>query len=156
MRFNVTLILTLVVILLAMLWLFKGSRSLGQSGGGLELNFSDLTDDISKGNPISWSARQNLPGPHSGTEFAETPAFTFWGSGIPLTHETRVGKPDPVIRPQDRIHTLSSANLRCSPECCPSPYSCDHGCVCYRRHRQGGPLVGPTLRKNFTGNNEWP
>lgn len=131
------------------LW-FLQPTSKQNGGGDLSLNFSPMTDDISQGNPVSWSGRENLPGHHSGNEFADQPALTFWGSGIPLTHETRLGIPDPVVRPRDRIHTLSSANVKCSPECCPSPYSCDHGCLCYRRNRQGGQVTGPTLRKSFT------
>lgn len=154
MQMYIILIFAIGLIYIMSPWLMQ-NFSQRQHGGNLGAYFSEITDDISKGNAVSWSNRKNSPGPHAGNEFADQPAFTFWGSGIPLIHETRLGIPDPVIRKKHRIETLSSANLRCSPECCPSPYSCDHGCLCFRRNRQGGPIVGPTLRKNFA-DKSWP
>lgn len=132
-----------LLLIIAILYFLKTPPAQIQSGAGLELNFSEITDDISDGNPISLSNKDNLPGvaslerPHYDKQ-----NFTFWGHGIPLAGETKLGK-----FYGQRIPTLSAMNLTCSPKCCPSPYSCDHGCLCYQRDRKGGHLVGPNLRK---------
>lgn len=49
---------------------------------------------------------------------------TYFGSGIPI-------KTDEVCtRETDGESMFYFKNFRCSPDCCPSPYSCDGGCVC--------------------------
>ena len=48
---------------------------------------------------------------------------TYQGHSLPLTPVDNTTLWGPPITP----HYL---NVRCSPECCPSPYSCDHGCLC--------------------------
>ena len=48
-----------------------------------------------------------------------------WGHGVPLT---------PIVNRElygQQIPTLSSMNLEFGPQCCPSQYSTDRGCVCY-------------------------
>ena len=51
-----------------------------------------------------------------------------WGHGIPIAGDdtVRYGK-----RYGQNIPTLSSMNMKFGPECCPSQYSTDRGCVCY-------------------------
>lgn len=146
---NVIIIFVIVGLAYVVLPLMSGTKAQAptqaQKGGYLELNFSEITDDISTGNNLSWSNKKNVSGPHhsSRPEYTEQ-KFTFWGHGVPLAHETKLGK-----HYSQKIPTLSGMNLRCSPECCPSPYNCDGGCVCYHRDRKGGKIGGPTLRKDF-------
>lgn len=48
---------------------------------------------------------------------------TYQGHSLPLTPVGNTTLWGPPITP----HHL---NVKCAPECCPSPYSCDHGCLC--------------------------
>jgi hypothetical protein len=50
---------------------------------------------------------------------------TYYGHGIPLAPNMLA--PGPLWGQSITPHHL---NAKCSPECCPSPYSCDHGCLC--------------------------
>lgn len=152
---NVIIIFVIVGLTYVVLPIMQGHKAVSvspQKGGHhkLELNFSEITDDISTGNNASWSNKKNISGPHhaSRPEYTEQ-KFTFWGHGVPLAHETKLGK-----QYGQKIPTLSGMNLKCSPDCCPSPYSCDGGCVCYHRDRKGGKLGGPTLRKDFTNSTQ--
>jgi hypothetical protein len=52
-----------------------------------------------------------------------TPLITYYGHGIPL-YPVQPGKFDQA--PMSPHHL----NPKCSPDCCPSPYSCDKGCLC--------------------------
>ena len=51
-----------------------------------------------------------------------------WGHGIPISGDNTVRYGE---RYGQDIPTLSSMNKRFGPECCPSQYSTDRGCVCY-------------------------
>ena len=112
-----------------------------------ELSFARLDEDISQGNPVSWSNRPNAPVvfyPNGATNFrygqnslcntlqraqqAELagpapPEIVIQGHGVPLANQLYPSRnEEPSIVP--------FANLRASPDCCPSTYSTDSGCVC--------------------------
>jgi len=94
-----------------------------QSGGR---PFSEIGQDIGEGVPGSYS---NRPNPADPTKPILYPGLgllpTYYGHGIPL--ETPAPGPlDPTVGPLSPHHL----NPKCSPRCCPSPYSCDHGCLC--------------------------
>lgn len=113
---------------------------------GLDVPFSNTEKDQPySGNTISWTGKPNYPDPvrreHPSYLDMSVPTnnVTFWGHGLPLVYETKSAYPDPSkYKEYDsdlelRDKTLSGKNLICSPDCCPSPYSCDRGCVCYSR-----------------------
>lgn len=119
-----------------------------QTGGGLV--FSSIDGDISDGNPESWSKRPNV----GGSTFMRRPQFrgrgndqfeplTFYGQ-IPLDYETHRSYKGDVINPE----SIPTKNPVCDLGCCPSSHSCDHGCICYGRDRQGGTLYGDTSSYN--------
>lgn len=119
----------IILALIFMISVYLSLRPTHQSGGKLELNFSDITDDISAGNRTSLSKR-----PNTGTVKApaqlqpvQSQDYTFWGHQMPLPHETRLGK-----FYGQRIPTLSGKNLKVSPKCCPSTFSSSTGCVCQK------------------------
>lgn len=62
------------------------------------------------------------------TRAQQTGGNPVWGHGIPIAGDdtVRYGK-----RYGQNIPTLSSMNMKFGPECCPSQYSTDRGCVCY-------------------------
>ena len=49
---------------------------------------------------------------------------TYFGSGIPIATDQT------CTYESDGESMFYLKNFRCAPECCPSPYSCDNGCVC--------------------------
>jgi hypothetical protein len=93
--------------------------------GGMAQVFSGLRDDISKGVPGSYSNVQNGPDPTKQKYTTKTAELlpTFYGHGIPLVSQP----PGPFDGVPLTSHHF---NAKCSPECCPSPYSCDKGCLC--------------------------
>lgn len=114
--------LSIILLLLCICYSF---HQLAQYGG----HFSFIEDDMGDGVPNSYSRKPHPPQPdrpkfnkalHSSTV---NPPPTFYGHGAPL----RPDPPKPFENPLPLPHHL---NLECSPECCPSPYSCDRGCVC--------------------------
>ena len=85
--------------------------------------FSYLGENIKDGNSASWADRVN---PYiNKDQFTpyNQPMYVYQGSSAPLLHQMK-----PTTIPKDTMFYL--ANAKCSPECCPSPYSCDTGCVC--------------------------
>ena len=128
----------------------KNTMNSTQTGGstlpsGLSRPFSNYKVNSQKGNPISWEGTPNCPDPRrlshplylSGTQ--PTHHVTFWGHGIPLVHETQPAHTEQQLPTEREFRrtTLSGSNLVCHPSCCPSPYSCDRGCVCYARDVKG-------------------
>ena len=79
-------------------------------------------EDISQGVPVSYSGQINTPGRVPRPQ-KQNSIYTYYGHGIPLI----TTKPGPIQNPLLLPHNMG---LRCAPECCPSPYSCDHGCLC--------------------------
>lgn len=98
-----------------------------QLGGGKP--FSDVGEYLT-GIPDSVDGQPALPDTRKwaadGYNFG-IPAKTYYAHGIPLKHEDRA--PGPTYYPMQHGHNLKPSP-KCSPKCCPSPYSCDHGCVC--------------------------
>jgi hypothetical protein len=103
------------------------------------LAFSWLTDDVSKGNPISWSGRVNSgifrPAGNntclnlqkqrveSKTCRPRPAEVVLQGHTVPLANEVYASREEtPTIVP--------FARERASPLCCPSSLSTDAGCVC--------------------------
>jgi len=80
-------------------------------------DYSAIEDDIGDGNPISWSKRPNKEGKK--TEKIN-PKFLVQGTPTPLS-DRKVNIPNDMF---------VFSHHKCSPKCCPSPYSCSHGCVC--------------------------
>lgn len=91
-----------------------------QQGGA---PFSLLTDDIGKGVPGSYSGIPAGPDLRKQIYVAPLGALvpTYYGNGIPL-----VDRPPGIFENRVTPHH----NPKCAPECCPSPYSCDRGCLC--------------------------
>jgi hypothetical protein len=85
--------------------------------------FSPIQDDISQGNPISWSHRPN-PFYDVNHRGPRDPVI-YQSNGIPLLHE------DHTTIPVDHSMFYFEKNS-CHPECCLySAYSCSNGCVCW-------------------------
>lgn len=55
------------------------------------------------------------------------PYIVYQGTPGPLMMEAR-----PSDLPDDDEKISYFNNFQCSTKCCPSPFSCDNGCVCYR------------------------
>lgn len=99
------------------------------SGSGSSRPFSNIGEDIGQGVTGSYSGRPNGPTDRLralGENTSQKPPMTYYGHGIPLKAGER--SPGPFLNPLKTPHHKSP---KCSPKCCPSPYSCDHGCVCY-------------------------
>lgn len=92
----------------------------------LDLNFSNINDDISNGNKLSMSNQPNLPNPNPSVFQGKKtiiPNLIIQGHGIPLRYEETIT--EPVKK------SIFYFNRRiASPECCPSYYSTNQGCVC--------------------------
>lgn len=112
-------ILTIVIILIATSVLIVISEKIEP----LSLNFSDINMSIAEGNPISWAGIKNQPGDKR-PQYNQNPNLVFQGHNFPLARET--------YQPLKGENTLVTHKMKCSPDCCPSPYSCDHGCLCYQ------------------------
>jgi|UniRef100_A0A6C0BLG6 hypothetical protein len=92
-----------------------------------------LVDDISQGNPASWSGRPN-PYVDINQKGRQDPII-YQGQGIPLTHEDH-----PTTPVGSETHSMFYfRDYLCRPECCTySPYSCSNGCVCWEAPPQSG------------------
>jgi len=104
---------------------------------GQELNFSWLGQDISQGNPISWSDRPNAVSPFRPTQnnlCNNIPRVSdgssncraeivIQGSSVPLAYEMYASRDE-----GDSI--VPFGRKRASLACCPSTYTTDQGCVC--------------------------
>jgi hypothetical protein len=142
-RHHLAIIITLVLVL-ALGVIILASHTTGQHGGAVALGFSQVepnsnvvrTDTVGYGVPFNWDDRPNLPGgrrpllnpryrPGSGVTTTSSPLMTFYGTPPPVGYEQR--QPGPFYDP---MLDTANAGLVCAPECCPSPYSCSHGCVC--------------------------
>ena len=106
-----------------------------------EKEFSWLNEDISYGNPISWSNKPNAgvvvidgmsnfrPGQSSlcnaqiRSEHSCGTEVVIQGHSVPLANELYASR-------RDEETIVPFANLRASPECCPATFSTDAGCVC--------------------------
>jgi len=109
---------------------------------GTSEQFSWIGQDISQGNPISWSDQPNPVRPFRPAQnslchqiqharnrlYHRTPCstqamMTIQGHGVPLAHELYTSREEePSIFP--------FARSRASPLCCPASYTTSTGCVC--------------------------
>ena len=71
----------------------------------------------------SWSGRENPKNTERPVFMADKNPITYYGHGIPLVPV----EPGPILDPMKIVH---NSGLAVRPECCPSPYSTDRGCVC--------------------------
>jgi len=109
--------------------------------GGMYLSgnapFSQIHDNIGTGVKGSYANVVNGPDiTKQKINPTKDPLPTYYGHGIPLASNMR--SPGPFLEEPITPHHL---NPKCSPECCPSPYSCDHGCLCV--DQQGLKIVKP-------------
>ena len=108
-----------ILILVSLSWLYTHQVSLEPF---MSMSFSAITDDISKGNPVSKSNRVN---PYLPVDLRlQKPEYVYQGHGIPLIHE------DYVTQPVD-YSMVAYHTYQCRPECCLyNQESCTNGCVC--------------------------
>lgn len=88
--------------------------------------FSLLGQDMGQGVQGSYAGVINGPDPTKQILYPyslKSPLPTYYGHSLPLKPAT----PGPFVDSPITPHHL---NAKCSPDCCPSPYSCDHGCLC--------------------------
>lgn len=121
--FNHFCILLFFIILLVVMDLLRAYE---------KFDYSDINEDISQGNPLSWSGYLN---PHQPTQYEickfntnlpHTDQTVIQGHGIPLSYEEKTSNViDGSMFYFNRHHV--------SPNCCPSLYFNDQGCVC-RKH----------------------
>jgi hypothetical protein len=71
----------------------------------------------------SWSGRENPVNKDRPVYMVDKNPITYYGHGIPLIPV----EPGPILDPMKIVH---NSGLAVRPECCPSPYSTDRGCVC--------------------------
>lgn len=114
------------IIIIALLWyMYKPLTE------GFDQPFSLITEDISYGNPISTSGRQNR---YININQLSHPTIIYQGQGIPLLHEDHPTAPIPV---KDQMFYFQ--DYSCRPECCRySSNSCSNGCVCWNAPPQKG------------------
>lgn len=112
----------------------------GQSGSK---PFSKISEDIGNGVPGSYSGQPNGPDPTKPRYTAPKGQLvpTYYGFGIPLADNYRF--PGPFEGPRLTSHHF---NPKCAPECCPSPYSCDRGCLCVDTKGLGWKAHEPVAR----------
>lgn len=94
-----------------------------QLGGTVMGPFQTLTEVEMDGVPGSWSGKVNPKNPARPIMMADKNPITYYGHGIPLVPV----EPGPIINP---MHIVHNTGLAVSPDCCPSPYSTDRGCLC--------------------------
>jgi hypothetical protein len=116
-----------VIFLIILLILLAGLRrvSSAQTGGTVMGPFKTLSENEMDGVPGSWSGKPTASG--AGTRpilVADKNPITYYGHGIPL----RPVEPGPMDR--DPLMLPHNTDLAVRPECCPSPYSTDRGCLC--------------------------
>lgn len=88
--------------------------------------FSKIGAFVGEGLSGTWDNKINGPDTtKQQLNRSEHPLMTYYGHSVPLLDEVR--QPGDFDSMPITPHSL---NPKCAPECCPSPYSCDHGCLC--------------------------
>jgi hypothetical protein len=120
--------LIILLLLIGIVFYLTNRKQKKQKGGSYRLAgnapFSLVDDYIGKG--IKGSYANIINGPDETKQKlnpTEKPRMTFYGHSIPLVPQ-EPGKFWGI--PMTPHHK----NPKCAPECCPSPYSCDKGCLC--------------------------
>ena len=98
-------------------------------GGAIIGPFSYMDEDIGQGVPGSMSGVHNKAAAPVAEPVCNKnqPERVYYGHGVPLRYEDRA--PGPLVDNNGTLH-MHHLCVDCKPECCPSPYSCDHGCLC--------------------------
>lgn len=96
------------------------------------LNPANLDYDIGEGVPNNWSNQLNVY--KDITETHDEPTIVYHGTPLPLNDAGNETVPRKLA---DSMVYFNKH--KASPECCPSPYMTDHGCVCWSANMQ--PLV---------------
>src|SRR5258706_5430611 len=117
MSFNIFLIFVIIVIITILSLRIE-------TFSPISLIYSEIDDNIAIGNPLSWSNKINPYIDINSKQPKENPVIQ-QAHGMPLLHEE-----NPTIPVNHSMFYFEKYD--CRPECCPfSPYSCDHGCVCW-------------------------
>jgi hypothetical protein len=114
-----------VLIIILVLLIIRPVQGQMQQGGSLNAPFSLLTSKEMDGIP-SLAGKvnpKNESRPVIGKDQSKGPAMTYYGHGMSL----RPVEPGPLLDPLKIVH---NAGIAVKPECCPSPYSYDNGCLC--------------------------
>jgi hypothetical protein len=140
-----TLLTCLILVFIAIVFfkIFANKRNSFESFDsedniGINSLYGFIDDNISHGNPLSWSNKTN---PYIDVnEKSKRDAIIYQGNGIPLPHE------DHPTAPINKSMFYFS-NYSCRPECCLySPYSCSNGCVCWEAPPEKNDPVIQSLR----------
>jgi hypothetical protein len=115
--------LTIILLICFVVWVVKYSNKSYNQVGGEFPSFSYLYQDISDGNPSSWSNRDNPFIYRDRFIDAKSAQYVYQGSPNPLMHQMKPMKPADT-------NMFFFANYEAKPECCPSPFSTSTGCVC--------------------------
>ena len=116
----------IILTIIAIIWLMNymlGANSYNQLGGGEFPDFSYVYQDISDGNPASWSNRDNPFVYRDKFIDSKSAQYVYQGSPNPLMHQMKPMKPADT-------NMFFFNNYEAKPECCPSPFSTSTGCVC--------------------------
>lgn len=117
-------ILILILVLLLASVMLLAPVPCTQKGGTVMGPFQTLTEQEMEGVPGTWSGKPNAKNNDSRPIMvADKNPITYYGHGIPIIPV----EPGPIINPLKIAHNSGIAVL---PECCPSPYSTDRGCLC--------------------------
>ena len=111
-----------LLILLLFLFLLLTIPSLKRQSGGASFTFSAINSPQMEGIP-TLAGIPNPANPKRPVMRLDKDVITYYGHGLPLTPV----KPGPIVGPLKIAHNSGIATL---PECCPSPYSSDNGCLC--------------------------
>ncbi len=120
----------LVIFSIILLILLTGSIVLtrpaaAQTGGTVMGPFKTLSENEMDGVPGSWSGKPTASGLDTRPILvADKKQITYYGHGIPL----RPVEPGPMYG--EPLKLPHNTDLAVRPECCPSPYSTDRGCLC--------------------------
>jgi hypothetical protein len=100
------ILMVLVMGLLGLLWLWRQTNQTG----GYEFTYLEPLPQRSEARPGVVYKGESVP---------------IYGHGVPLKHEHRL-----TLAVEDPLLITQNSGLACSLSCCPSPYSCDKGCLC--------------------------
>ena len=122
----ISVIVTTLAILLICATLTNRSNAI-QSGGATRpfsmLDEKEMAGILEQEGGPSWSGKQNPANKERPVFMADKTPITYYGHQIPLVSP----EPGPILDPMKIVH---NSGLAVRPECCPSPYSTDRGCVC--------------------------
>jgi hypothetical protein len=116
------ILVALAIVIFALIFV-EPRPCLTQRGGTVMGPFQTLTEKEMDGVPDSWSGRPNPSNPSRPIYVADRNPITYYGHNIPPIPV----EPGPLLHP---MNIAPNSGLAVLPECCPSPYSTDRGCLC--------------------------